>query len=51
MAAPSGIGLAMKFFGRRDGQTLAEFRDEWNELSNPAKDQLTVGISNGTLTY
>ena len=51
MPAPSGIGLAMKFFGKRDGQTLSEFRDEWNQLSNPAKDQLTEGLASGTLTY
>ena len=51
MAAPSGIALAMKYFGKRDGQSLAEFRGEWNKLSNPAKDQLTTGLTDGTLTY
>ena len=51
MPAPSGIGLAMKFFGKRDGQTLSEFRDEWNDLSENGKANLTEGLASGTLTY
>ena len=51
MAAPSGIWLAVKYFGRRDGQTLSDFRDEWNLLSNPSKDQIATGLTDGTLTY
>ena len=51
MTAPSGIGLAMKYFGKRDGQTLSEFRDEWNTLSEAGKAQLTAGLTDETLTY
>ena len=51
MAQPSGIGLAMKYFGKRDGQTLSEFRDEWNLLPESGKTQLTAGLTDQTLTY
>ena len=51
MPAPSGIGLAMKFFGKKNGQTLSEFRDEWNTLSEQSKAQLTTGLTDETLTY
>ena len=55
-AKPTGIALAMKFFGKRtmpDGkpQGLAAFRDEWNELGVPAQRQILAGIEDGTLTY
>lgn len=56
----TGIALAMQFFGRKPGQSLSDFRDEWNTLKVPGKteaDQKSVqnaiiaGIENGTLTY
>jgi hypothetical protein len=49
--AASGIGLAMKYFGRSKDQTLAEFRDEWNTLTDNDKAQLTKGLSDESLTY
>lgn len=47
----SGIGLAMEFFGKLPGQKITEFRDEWNTLSDTDKEQLTAGLSDGSLTY
>jgi len=47
----SGIGAAMKFFGKLQGQTLTGFRDEWNSLSAADQAQLTKGIQDGTFTY
>lgn len=57
--AASGVGLAMKFFGkmtaqqmkRGTDQTLAEFRDEWNKLPEEWKAQLTGGLASGSLDY
>jgi hypothetical protein len=37
----------MKYFGMRP----AEFRPEWNALSDEDKTQLKNGIGDGTLTY
>jgi hypothetical protein len=51
MATPSGIALAMKYFGKKSGQTLAEFKDEWNELSDGSKSQLAIGLSDDSLSY
>jgi hypothetical protein len=56
MANPSGVGLAMKYFGKKtmpDGnqQTLVQFRDEWNELPDEWKAQIAQGLLDGTETY
>lgn len=37
----------MKFFGLK----AAEFKPEWNELSDDAKAELKAGVANGSLTY
>lgn len=39
------------FFGKRPGETLAEFMDEMKALTPADKDQLGDGIRNGSLTY
>ena len=49
--AQTGIATAMKYFGKQQGQGLAQFRDEWQELSADAQAQLADGIADGTLTY
>jgi hypothetical protein len=51
MATASGVGLAYKYFGKLPGQTLADFKDEWQKLSDKSKIQLTAGLSDGTETY
>ena len=65
MAAQSGVGLAMKFFGKKnvDGkeQTLSDFRDEWKGIgayAEPGKGltdqdraELTAGLADDSLTY
>lgn len=50
-AQPSGIGLAMKYFGRTEGQGIKGFQEEWAALSDVDKKQLTQGLSDGTLNY
>ena len=50
-ANPSVLGLCMKFFGKLPGQTLSQFRDEWNKLSDADKAQLGEGLTNESLTY
>jgi hypothetical protein len=60
----SGVGLAMKFFGKlseqpvwaqKQGKTgpqgLADFRDDWNRLTDEGKAELVAGLSDGSLTY
>jgi hypothetical protein len=47
----SGVGLAMKYFGKLPNQGIAQFRDEWNGLTDADKAQLVEGLSNGTETY
>jgi hypothetical protein len=50
---PSGIGKAMKFFGRLQGQSLSAFKEEWDALSVESKAQITAGLSGDepSLTY
>jgi hypothetical protein len=41
-----------KFFKGADASyTLKAFRDDWANLSDETKNQLKVGIGNGTYTY
>lgn len=47
----TGIAAAMKYFGKRNGQTLAEFKGEWDELSAESKAQILAGLNDGSLTY
>ena len=49
--APSGISLAMKFFGKKNGQTISEFKAEWDAIPELGKAQLAAGLADGTLTY
>jgi hypothetical protein len=51
MATASGIGLAMKYFGKTYNQTLSQFRDDFNRLTDESKAELAAGLSDGTLTY
>jgi hypothetical protein len=50
---PSGIGKAMKYFGKLPGQSLTAFKAEWEELSATDKEQITAGLSGDepSLTY
>jgi hypothetical protein len=47
----SGIGLAMKYFGRTQGQSITQFKGEWDALTPKDKTDLTKGLSDGTETY
>jgi hypothetical protein len=49
--AATGIGLAMKYFGRKTGQTLVEFRNEYARLSPQDKADLTKGLEGDNPTY
>jgi hypothetical protein len=51
MSAKSGIALTMAYFGKKEGQRIAEFKAEWDALTADNKAQLTAGLSDGTLTY
>lgn len=51
MAAPSGVGTAMKFFGKLPGQSLTAFRDEWQAMSELDREQVAAGILDDSLTY
>ena len=48
----SGVGTVMKFFGKKPGQSLAEFKhDEWDKLTDKDKEQLRDGVNDGTFDY
>lgn len=52
--AESGKGNLLylfKFFGKRDGQTMQQFRQETLELSEKDTEQLVSGIKDGTFDY
>ena len=46
-----GVAALKKFFGLKDGQTLAEFAVESKQLTDDDFAQLRDGITNGSLTY
>lgn len=47
MASMSDVYKAIKV----DGYRLADFRDDWAQLDDAAKNQLRAGVADGTLTY
>ena len=49
--APSSIGPLSKFFGKKDGQKLADFAAEIRELTDTDKAELVAGINDGSFTY
>lgn len=51
MPADSRVAKALKYFGKKDGQSLSDFAIEWKQLTDADKDQLVQGINDGTLTY
>lgn len=55
MAEDSGkrnIGAIYKFFGKGGpNPTLAGFQAEWAALTEDDKDQLSTGITDGSLNY
>lgn len=46
-----GVATAMKYFGKKNGQNLKGFSEEWNALTDQDKDQLVNGIVDGSLDY
>lgn len=51
MATDSTLATLYRFFGKREGQGLKEFKAELDELTDNDKAQLVEGINNGTYTY
>jgi hypothetical protein len=64
MPTKSGIALAMGFFGKlpnqvewaaAEGRTgpqgIRDFKEDWDRLTEESRNQLTEGLSNGSLTY
>jgi hypothetical protein len=49
--AAATIKAVADFFGRKPGQTLKDWSEEWKLLSETDKEQIKEGIGNGTLTY
>lgn len=49
--ADGPIKVIKDFFGYKEGQDLRAFADEFKELSDEDKIQLSEGIKNGSLTY
>lgn len=46
-----GAAQLQKFFGKKDGQTLADFAAELKQLTQLDKQQIGQGIADGKLTY
>ena len=46
-----GMKAVFQFFGKKDGQTLAGFSQEWKELSLEERAAISAGIADGSLTY
>lgn len=49
--AAATIKAVADFFGRKPGQTLKDWSEEWKQLSETDKEQIKNGIGDGTLTY
>lgn len=49
--ADQTLTILYKFFGKREGQTLAEFARELRDLTTQDRIDLVSGIESGTLTY
>lgn len=49
--ADATIKEVMEFFGRKEGQGLKEFTQEWMAMSDEDKAQIKAGIGDGTLNY
>lgn len=48
---PATIKQVADYFGRKPGQTLKDWGEEWKQLSDEEKTQLREGIGDGSLTY
>lgn len=49
--AATESGKAMKFFGKKEGQSLSDFAKEWKELTDVDKRQIIDGVNDGSFTY
>ena len=47
----SGLGAAMRFFGKKSGQAVSDFKAEWETLTATHQAELVAGIRDGSLTY
>lgn len=51
MPEGTGVAKAMKYFGKRAGDTLVGFKNEWQALTDEDQRQIRQGLEDGTLTY
>lgn len=51
MPPKSPIAIAMAYFGRKSGQGIKGFKEEWDALAESDKAQITAGLTDETLTY
>ncbi len=51
MTSAPPLTTLFKYFGPKPGQSLTDFKNEVNELTDEDKATLAESIRNGTLTY
>lgn len=51
MAEATNTKLISDFFGKREGDKLTDYMEEYKKLTDEDKQQLGDGIRNGSLTY
>lgn len=49
--AAATIKAVADFFGRKQGQTLKDWTEEWKQLTEEDKEQIKNGIGDGTFNY
>jgi hypothetical protein len=51
MPPKAPIAIAMAYFGRKPNQRIAEFKAEWDALTEEDKAEITAGLTDETLSY
>lgn len=51
MAELTNVQAINKFFGKKEGESMADFMAEMKALTDQDKQQLGDGIRDGSLTY
>jgi hypothetical protein len=52
-AKPATVSEVYRFFSdnKSNGYTMSQFSAEWKQFSEAERDQIKVGIGNGTFDY
>lgn len=50
-AKVGNVSQVYKYFGAKEGEGLRDFTQEWKQLNDEDKVQLTEGIANNSFTY